>query len=165
MNPYLVLLAIRTALSNHAPLISWANAAFSRPPNILIGNRDIDLVDMAEFPIILLVVQPGPYYGPEYNISLGFGVVVEDYEEALLRLSEFEPLIAAGLAAAPDFSADIHTLKTDGEYYHPKHTMTLDMAVRDIEIDTSTMPTGVWLGRAPDIGTGHEPDYVDVTTL
>jgi len=160
MNPYLILLAIRTALSNDAALSSWSHATFSRAPKILIGNRDIDIVDLAEFPLILLVVQPGPYYGPEYNISLGFGVVVEDYEEALLRLSEFEPLIAGALAAAPDFIADIRTLKTDGEYFHPKHTMILDMTVRDIAIDTSTPLTDVRIGSAPNTGLGHEPDYV-----
>jgi len=165
MNPYLVMLAIRTALTNHAPLSSWANSVFSRAPNVLIGNRDIDLMDTGLFPLILIVAQPGPYYGPDYNISLGFGVVVDDYEEALLRLSECEPLIAGALQAAPDFRAEIKTRQTDGEFYHPKHTMTLDMAVRDIEIDTSTRPTGIWLGHAPDIGLGHEPDYVDVNTL
>jgi len=47
----------------------------------------------------------------------------------------------------------------------PRPDMAIINNIQLIPIDNSTAPTGVFLGRAPDIGTGHEPDYVDVTTL
>jgi len=162
MNPYLVMLAIRTALNNHADLATWSNANFSRPPKILIGNRDIDLVDMAEFPIILIVAQGSKYYGPDYNMSIGFGVVSEDYEVALLRLSEFAPLIISALATYPNLMASVDTLNSDGEYFHPKHTLTLNMSVRTLEVDTTPPVTDLRIGFSPDIGLGHEPDYTQL---
>ena len=46
----------------------------------------------------------------------------------------------------------------------PRPDMAIINNIQLIPVDNSVAPTGVFLGRAPDIGTGHEPDYVDVTT-
>ena len=101
----------------------------------------------------------------ENNLSIGIGLIEEAYEDAILQLGDFEQMVVDALHASPALLADITMRHPDGDYHHPRHTCALDLSMQMLDLPEGTAPTGVWIGRAPDIGFGHAADYINVEDL
>jgi len=164
INSYLMLAAVRNDLSNDVALTTWAQTNFSKPITFLIGNRRAEQIKPEAYPIVILVAQPSDYTG-DMQLSVGVGVFKNDLENGIKIVSEMEQAVIDALNNATSFTAQILRHIPDGNVYHPRHHMALDIAILEMLADTSQLDGFITFHADSQLDTDPEPELVTEETL
>jgi len=156
---------IRAALAADATLDAWCNATFGSSAKVLIGNRDIDLVNASDYPVVIVVAQPRSMFDDLVPYSIGIGIVREDYDTAMQYVAEMADQVITALLASSQFAARVTRMVPDGDMHHPKHHLQLDAEFTDFTEDLSALSDFITFHADSQLDADPEPELTTEEVL
>jgi len=164
-NYNLAAVAIRDALLADAALAAWCSSTFGKSLSGLLGNREPRFIGPELYPLVMVVAQDSEINADEVNIGLGFGLIHDDMGTALARLGEMQELVFNALFNTPAFSVRFSTAHPDGQAFHPKHHMVLDITAADFTADITGMADFITFHADSQLDADTEPELITEETL
>lgn len=169
----IALTALRLRLQSDADLTLWLNQHYGKPVSHWLGYRQSGNAN--EFPRISYQPTRGKrtYTNTDqYNLSIVVGVnepaIDKDVMVGVMRCAEAEDLIINAFAnaiIAPGYKVERDSIDVtyDLGIKHPIYEVEFSLVVTQFDqLETGIVPSEVWLGQAPLIGTANIGHYEQV---
>jgi len=165
--------ALKVRLANDAGLSTFFADHYGKAARHWLGYKRFSNAN--DYPVLCYVpvkTKRGYALGDQFNISVVLGLCNHETDgEVILgvsRCAEAEDLILAALAnaiIAPGYKIERDAINVtyDLGSRHPFYETEFSLLVTQFDqLETGIVPSEVWLGLSPAIGTGYENDYEQV---